>query len=305
MGVDLVPLKTCTFDCIYCQLGSKGEPTLKRAAYVTADEIEAELEEALAESPCPDYITLAGSGEPTLNSDLREIVARIKRMTDVPVALLTNGSLFYRARVREECRDVDLLLPSLDAGNEQMFRYVNRPHPDLTLELLVDGLSAMRDEFDGEIWLEVFILLGVNSFAAQVRELQGQVERIRPDRIQLNTAVRPPAEKFAYPVARKRLEEISGILGPRCEIIADVGPAELEEEGGRGETEVLTMLLRRPCTVQDIARGLSMHRNEVVKCVQKLLKQELVEARREGSEVYYYATRMGPSESEGAQNHIQ
>jgi len=298
LGVDLVPPKTCTFDCIYCQLGSTDEPALKRAEYVSADEIAEELEEALSEGPRPDYLTLAGSGEPTLNSALGQIVSRIKRMTDVPVALLTNGSLFYRRTVREECGAVDLLLPSLDASNEEMFRYVNRPHPDLTLELLVDGLAAMRDEFEGEIWLEVFILLGVNSFAAQVREMQGHIERIRPDRIQLNTAVRPPAEKFAYPVARKRLEEISAMLGPKCEIIADMAPAEEEQERESSAQEVLTMLLRRPCTVEDIASGLSVHRNEAVKYVQRLLEEGLVETRREGAEIYYYATRISPSHPE-------
>ena len=299
LGVDLVPLKTCSFDCIYCQLGSTDKPTLERAEYVSADEIAREMEELLADCPRPDYVTLAGSGEPTLNSALGEIVDRIKQIIDVPVALLTNGSLLHRQTVREECADVDLLMPSLDAGNEEMFRYINRPHPDLTLEMLVDGLVAMRDEFEGEIWLEVFILLGVNSFVAQVQELQEHIERIRPDRIQLNTAVRPPAEEFAYPVARKRLEEISEMLGPKCEIIADVAPAEAQEERESSAREVLTMLLRRPCTVEDIATGLSVHRNEAIKSVQRLQEEDLIETRREGANIYYYAKSMSTSHSEG------
>jgi len=290
LGVDLVPLKTCSFNCVYCQLGPTPCTTVQRAEYVPVNEIVDEVRERLAAGPRPDYVTLSGSGEPTLHSRFGEIAAEIKKITDLPLALLTNGSLFFLPQVRGACRSIDLVIPSLDAPDERLFRYINRPHESLSLEKVVGGLSELRREFQGQIWLEVFLLLGVNSFDTEVMKLKAQIERIQPDRVQLNTAVRPPAEQYAYPVPPETLERLCGLLGPTCDVIAEVPPVRDDSTLKARKQDVLAMLLRRPCTLEDIARGLSVHRNEVVKYVQQLLKEGLIKGKREGAQQYYMAT---------------
>ncbi|MHC4592376.1 MAG: radical SAM protein, partial [Planctomycetota bacterium] len=153
LGVDLVPLKTCTFNCIYCQLGPTAHTTIERADYTPVAEVVSEVREHLAEGVTPDYITLGGSGEPTLHRSFGEVAAQIREGTDVPIALLTNGSLLHLPEVREACTAIDLVLPSLDAGDEETFRRINRPQPTITLAQVVAGLTALRREFQGEIWL--------------------------------------------------------------------------------------------------------------------------------------------------------
>ncbi len=289
LGVDLVPLKTCSFNCVYCQLGATPRTTLKRAEYVPTDEVVEQVRARLAEGPPVDYITLAGSGEPTLNYSFGSVAERIREFAEAPIALLTNGSLFHLPEVRGACRAIDVVIPDLDAGDEQTFQLINRPHPDLTLEKLVGGLRALRDEFAGEIWLEVFLALGLNTADADVEKLQGQIERIRPDRVDLNTAVRPAAEQFVRPVPPERLEEIRRMLGPKAEVIADVEALEQTPQMEATGRDVLELLSRRPCTLQDIATGLSIHRNEAVKHIQQLLQEGEIAEAREGGRPFYRA----------------
>jgi wyosine [tRNA(Phe)-imidazoG37] synthetase (radical SAM superfamily) len=289
LGVDLVPPKTCDLNCVYCQLGPTAQTTVERREYVPVDDVVAEVRRELEGGSAPDYVTLGGSGEPTLHSGFGDIAAGIKRFTGVPIALLTNGTLFHLPEVRAACASIDLVLPSLDAGDEETFRRVNRPHPDLTLEQLVDGLAALRREFGGQMWLEVFLIEGVNSSDAQVRRIRECVERIDPHRVQLNTAVRPPAESNVRAVPHDRLEEIREMLGPRAEIIAPAAELELPAGGQARKERVLDMLRRRPCTLRDVAVGLDIHRNEAVKYVQALLEEGAVRRRQRLYQTYYEA----------------
>ena len=287
LGVDLVPLKTCCLNCVYCQLGPTPVTTIERREYVAADEVVEEVRQRLAEGVPLDYITLAGSGAPTLNSSFGIIAQRIKRFAQVPLALLTNGVLFYLPEVRASCASIDVVIPNLDAGDEATFQRINRPHPGLTLEKHVQGLAALRDEFPGEIWLEVFLLAGINSADSDVQKLKEQIERIRPDRIQLNTAVRPPAEEFARPVPEARLEQIREMLGPAAEVIADIEALRKAPEMKATTQDVLELLRRRPCTLDDIASGLCVHLDEAVEYVRQLLKEgKLVEV-REGTRTFF------------------
>ncbi len=287
LGVDLVPLKTCDFNCVYCQLGPAATVPLERRQYTPPDAVVADVRQALRNGPPPDYVTLAGSGEPTLHSSFGEIASALSALTDVPVALLTNGSLFFLPRVRAACADVHLVLPSLDAGDEQTFRLINRPHPGLTLERTVEGLAALRREFAGQIWLEVFIVQGINASDEQVAKLKSCIERINPHRVQINTAVRPPAESNVRVPCPMRLQEIREAFGPRAEIIAPVPAAPLTAEGRAQRQEVLQMLRRRPCTVQDVAEGLAISANEAVKHVHALLNEGLIHRRQRLYETYY------------------
>src|ERR1035437_696237 len=189
LGVDLVPFKTCSYDCIYCQLGRTTRKTVERKEWVPMDAVLDELKRKLT---CrPDYITLSGSGEPTLHSRLGEIIEHIQAMTAVPVAVLTNCSLLWQAEVRDEVALADVVLPSLDAPDPERFEFINRPHPDITFERLLDGLAAFRREFSGKYWLEVMLLGGYTSLPPQIRQLAEWTRRIQPDKVQLNTAARP------------------------------------------------------------------------------------------------------------------
>ncbi len=197
LGIDLVPFKTCTYDCVYCQLGRTTNKTLKRAEYIAVPDILRELEEKLTSADRPDYISLAGSGEPTLNSGIGELIRQIKKLTDIPVAVLTNGSLLWQDEVQDALMAADLVLPSLDAGDEFLFGYVNRPHRDITFMRMIGGIATFAKRFPGEVWLEILLLAGVTGIASEVKKIAALANHIKPTRIQLNTAWRPCAEEFA------------------------------------------------------------------------------------------------------------
>ncbi len=285
LGVDVVPRKVCTFDCVYCQVGRTSSRTLQRSVFTPADEIVSEVRVALERGARPDYVTLSGSGEPTLHADLAAIIKGIKLVTEIPVALLTNASLFWDPEVREACALADLILPSLDAGDEEVFQAINRPAPGLTLERMVQGLAAFRKEYRGSIWLEVFIVEGLNSSEEQSLKIRAIAERIKPDRIQLNTAVRPTAEEV-HAVPEERLLELCRLLGPHAEVIADFHGVHERPAFAAREEEVLAMISRRPCTLDDIAAGLGIHRNEAAKYVGKLLGDKLVRKERRSDRDY-------------------
>jgi wyosine [tRNA(Phe)-imidazoG37] synthetase (radical SAM superfamily) len=288
LGVDVVPFKTCTYDCIYCQLGRTTCKTVDRKEWVPLEDVVSEVESRL--SSRPDYITLSGSGEPTLFSGLGALVERIRGMTNVPVALLTNGSLLRQPGVRREIQDVDLLMPSLDAGDEMTFRRINRPHDAISFEGLMEGLMASRETCRGQYWLEVFLLAGYTDVEAEIRKLVRCVDRIQPDRVQLNTVTRPPAERFAEGVSRERLVEVAARFDAPTEVIA--GRRHRQEPGrySVSGSDILNLLRRRPCSVEDIAAGLGMHQNEVVKYVEALRAEQLLETVWSSGKCCYRAT---------------
>jgi wyosine [tRNA(Phe)-imidazoG37] synthetase (radical SAM superfamily) len=285
LGVDLVPFKTCTFDCIYCQLGRTTCKTTRRSEWVP---LEAVLRDVAANlDKAPDFITLSGSGEPTLYSRLEELIGGIKHLTRVPVAVLTNGSLLWMPEVRDALATADLVAPSLDAGEERVFRHVNRPHDDITFDRLVEGLIRFREEYAGEYWLEVLLLGGITAIPAEVEKIARVVRQIDPDRVQINTVTRPPAEEYAFPVGRSELQELAAAFGSRAEVIADYRPSPPHADfANRGE-DIAALLRRRPCTVDDIAEGLGLHRNEVIKYVNALAADGVLETRLRGRTLYY------------------
>lgn len=289
LGVDLVPMKSCTLNCIYCQLRPTDQPTLERRDYAPVADVVADVREALAEGPRPDYVTLGGSGEPTLHLSFGEIAQEIRAVTDVPIALITNGTLFHLPEVRDQCGAIDLVLPSLDAGDEETYRLVNRPHGELGLETLVEGLAALCREFHGQVWLEVFLVEGVNTGDEQLRGLRRCIDRIAPDRVQLNTAVRPPAEAYVQPAPPSVMEHAREMLGPRAEIIAGGPLPEPTEHARARKQEVLDMLRRRPCTAEDVAQGLGLHAHEAIKHINQLLAERSVRVRQRLYETFYEA----------------
>jgi len=291
LGIDFIPFKTCTYDCVYCQLGRTTNKTNELKEYFPVNNIIGDIRTKLQEIPRPDYITLSGSGEPTLHSRVCDIIHGIKAITDIPVAVLTNGSLFWIDAVRHSVLDADLIIPSLDAGNQETFLYVNRPHQTISFEKMVRGLSSLREEFNGPLWLEVFLIKGITDVDSELLKIKTWIDRIAPDLIQLNTAVRTPAENFVNLVKQDALEKIARFFGPRCEIIADYSKVHRLSDFKRTRDDVFEMLVRRPCSIDDISDGLDLHRNEAIKYVEKLLDQKLIQRNRQGKRILYHVKR--------------
>ena len=294
LGVDLTPFKTCSFDCIFCQLGRTTVKTIERSEYVPVADALAELGDWLKTGGSADYITLSGSGEPTLHSRFGEVIDYIKRNTDIHAALLTNGTMLSLPEVREAASLADVVKVSLSTWGQNYFEYINRPHPQLDFERLLEGIKTFRNIFKGEMWLEVFLIWGVNSTPADAGKIAALASEIGPDKIQLNTAVRPPAENFVTALPRKHMEELAGIFDPPAETIAEF-TSDSAGEIHANETTILYMIQRRPCTAEQIGETFGMHLNEVAKYVGKLSRAgEIGQERRNGG-IFYTAERGGKS----------
>jgi len=292
LGVDPVPLKTCTYNCLYCQLGRTDRTVLDRKEYVPVDRILDELRRVLAEERRIDYITFSGSGEPTLHAKLGEMIRKIKQMTSTPVAVLTNGSLLHLEEVRRDLSEADLVVPSMDAVSEEAFRAVNRSHDGLDLGEILEGLRAFCRDYTGKIWLEIMLVRGVNDTPEEIERMRKIVAEIQPDRIQLNTVVRPPAETSARPVPPEDLERIRSLFGDRCEVIAKFARKEQSAYSEDIAQAALALVERRPVTLGDMSDSLGLHRNEVLKYIAMLEKEGRIKPVLFGDERYYEAVEM-------------
>jgi len=287
LGIDLVPFKTCSYDCVYCQLGRTTVKTIERREFTPLAEVLEEIDRKLAEGSRPDYITLSGSGEPTLHTGISELVPAVKKMTDIPLAVLTNGSLLWDPDVREALQEADLVVPSLDAGDAEAFQRVNRPHRDIPFETMLEGLVQFRSGFTGQLWLEVFLVGKVTGCDSQVRKIATLVERIRPDRIQLNTVIRPPAEQATSAVRKARLLRFAKMFGERAEIIADFDQVFEHEDFEGSRESVSNLLRRRPCSLEGVVQGLGVHPNEALKFLDDLLKDGTVTTLSRNGTIFY------------------
>ena len=289
LGIDIIPLKHCTLDCVYCQLGRTTQKTLKRRDYVPVEAVLSELKDALKEGLEADFITISGSGEPTLNSRLGDLINGIKKITSISAAIMTNGTLLYRPDVRADCAKADVVVPSLDAGDEAAFRKVNRPHRDISIEKLVDGLVAFRKEFTGRIWLEVFLVEGLNTDTAEIEKIKGLIKRISPDKVQLNTAVRPTADPAIRKVDAEKLEIIARRIGEGCEVVADFPPRHSIKDMHGTSEDILSMLKRRPCSLDDICSALGISSNEALKHITDLQHRRLIDSEVKNGRTFFKA----------------
>ncbi len=288
LGVDTIPFKTCSLNCIYCQLGRTINKTIQRKEYIAADDISREIEEVLREGKRIDYITFSGSGEPTLNSEIRRMISRIKELTSIPLAILTNGTLLYRPRIREDLMEADLVIPSLDTVTQEIFEMVNRPHPSLKIEKVITGIDSFSQEFNGKVWLEIMVVKGINDSLEEIEKAAQVIKQMNLEKIQLNTVVRPPAEEFARPLTREDLKNIKTVLGKKCEIIAEFKRATQKAYKRDVEKRILSMVKRRPVTLVDISHSLGLHRNEIIKYVETLEKKHQVKTEVHSGERYYH-----------------
>ncbi len=295
LGVDLVPFKVCTLDCIYCQVGHTTRKSIERESFVDVERVMRELDTRLQQGPRPDYITLSGSGEPTLNRDLGSIIDAIKGLTETPIALITNGTLLHWASVRRECQHADVILPSLDATDDIRFQQINRPHKTLTVVDHVAGLEALRAEFRGQIWLEIFLVQDLNTLEDHLLTLKSHIERIRPDRVHLNTAVRPTADPHVRAVPVTTLNAWANRLGPTCEVIADFQHTKTNTPLPESAEAIATLLQRRPCSSEDVATGLGIEQLRADHLLEQLVKQGKIYSEAKSGRTFYRVPDARPS----------
>jgi wyosine [tRNA(Phe)-imidazoG37] synthetase (radical SAM superfamily) len=286
LGIDLVPAKTCSYNCIYCEVGKTTRLIMEPSSFIDIPETIKELEDIISKTP-PDVITLAGSGEPTLNLDLGVLISEIKKRTSIPITLITNGSLLWKKDIRERCMGVDIILPTLSSVFYETHEKIHRPHPDLDLDRIIYGLKEMRKGFKKDYYLEVVLLEDLNDNDKELSGLKKVITDIAPDRVQLNTVVRPPADMCAVSLTQERLQEIKTFLGGNAEVIA-VSP--IKSRGiinGSKVDRVMEMIKRRPVTINDISKSLNFSHDETLKMVMELKSKGLIQEQRHGENLFY------------------
>jgi wyosine [tRNA(Phe)-imidazoG37] synthetase (radical SAM superfamily) len=274
LGVDLLPYKTCSLDCIYCECGPTTNLTAERANRVPTDDVIAELDAYLGPRPPLDFVTFAGSGEPTLHAELGRIIAHLKQHhPHYKVAVLTNGTLFSNAENRREVLGADLLVPSLDGATQESFQGINRPAPGIAVENVVEGLVALRHVYHGTYVLEVFVVPGINDTDSEVDALRRAAEQIQPDAIQLNRLDRPgilptitQASDDLLDRIRARLEPLTVFVVPKRQAgdVRRMDDAEIEES-------ILARLTERSFDTTTLSFLLGLHEGLVAKHVNQML----------------------------------
>jgi len=290
LGVDLVPKKVCSLDCVYCEVGYTTKLTTERKEYIPYNKVKSELKHYFKNNPDPDYITFSGSGEPTLNSRIGEVLCFIKRKKpDIPIAVLTNGTLLYDKQVRKELNEANVVLPSLDAATESTFRKINCPAKSLTVEKYIQGLIDFRKEFSGQIWLEVFIIPGYNDNNNELKAFAKAFKEIKPDQIQLNTLDRPGTVDNINAASHKELQRIVDYWKLENVKIITTAPERKNILSYRQDTEsaILGTITRRPCTLDDLSKMLGLHINEINKYLDVLEAESKTEVVRKNRGVFY------------------
>jgi len=260
LGIDPVPAKTCNWNCVYCQLGRTRPLQNTRKEYVPGREIIEEVELALSQhAPGEiDWITIVGSGEPTLHLSIGRLIREVKTLCDLPVAVITNGSLLHLPEVRRELCAADAVLPSLDAGTAELFRKINRPHPACPFANQIYGLAAFRDLYQGQLLLEIMMMRNLNDTEEALGEISSMLEYINPDKIHLSRPTRPPVENWVQPADQEGMERAQAILGTAAEVIPlPVGIYDLT--GFEDTVEAIIGIIARHPMRQDEVRETLTH----------------------------------------------
>ena len=291
LGVDIVPYKICSYNCIYCQLGKTSNHILRRKSYVNPATVLREIKKAISENKKIDYITFSGSGEPTLNKDLGKIIRKIKKITSIPVAVMTNGSLLWRKSVRDDLASADLVVPSLDAVSAGVFKKINRPAEGLNIKKVLDGIKKFSENFKGEIRLEIMLVKGINDSEKEINKINEFIKDLKTDKIELNTVIRPPNDPQAKPLKKEELLKIKKLFDPnlKLEIISDFTKYYEEKIFRRDlEQRIIDLLKRRPCRKEEMAISLGVHLNELLKYLNLLVQKKKIKKSQKSSQKDFY-----------------
>ncbi len=269
LGIDPIPLKTCNWNCVYCQLGRSVPMINVRREYIPRHTIISQLEQALA-AHAPDeidWITFVGSGEPTLHSGLGWLIRATKSRTNRRVAVITNGSLLYKPEVRRELSAADAVLPTLDAGTPELYHKINRPWPKLLFEQLIDGLITFRREYAGQLWIEVMLIKDLNDSEEALYSIAAVLQPIRPDQVHINLPIRPPAEPWVQPADEVGVERALRILGTVAQVVRPAGGA-IDLSGSEDlRAAILSVITRHPLCEADLQQTLGHWSASQIKAV--------------------------------------
>jgi len=245
LGVNPIPFKTCNYSCVYCQLGRTSKMSHERKDWLDPEAIAGEVDRSMAtQGEGIDFVTFVGEGEPALCKSLGWLIDRAKEAADVPVAVVTNGSLFYRDDVRDDMARADVVMPTVDAADQDIFQRINRPYGRLPVGDMIDGLVKFRDRYEGRLWAEVMLVAGVNDTEAALLDLRRALDRIRPDRVYVNAPIRPPAEPWVKPPDAEGLVRAHAILGETV-FIDHAESGTFSTEGFADPAEAVQMIVRR------------------------------------------------------------
>ena len=288
LGINITPFKTCTLDCVYCQCGRTTKKTLERRSFFPVADILAAVRSAVRNSqPATrnsqlSFLTFSGEGEPTLNRDIGRILRRLKREFSIPVAVITNSTLLTDPQVRRDLYAADLVVPSLDAADLRNFAKVDRGHRDLRVADMIAGLKLFRRYFRGKMWLETMLVKGVNDSVEHIVALRKAAWEIKPDRVQLNTVVRPPAEKLAKPMSHEDLEQIQCLFGPNTDVMESSASPSVQARiprrrfRGRPDAAIAATVANRPVTRADLAGALGIAPNVLDPALRRLLRAKRI-----------------------------
>lgn len=289
LGVDIIPRKHCTFDCIYCQVGKTTAKDVERRSFVDPDLVVKQVIERVAKGGRIDFVSLSGSGEPTLNADIGGIIAALKRRISIPLAVITNGSLLFLEDVRRDLSSADVVLPSLDAASDEVFERINRPHPSLSLSRIVEGLKAFASEYRGKVWLELMLIKNINDASQEVEMLRQIVRNIPADKIHLNTVARPPLEETAMGLERAEMESIARRFGTGCEVIGSFKGPVATASGKEWEESLVDTVKRRSLSAEDVVRTTGLSLSEAKERLDRLMRAHKLKATRFGGKLFYTA----------------
>ncbi|MFX1407609.1 MAG: radical SAM protein [Promethearchaeota archaeon] len=274
LGIDPIPSKTCNYQCIYCQLGKTTHFTNKRENFFPIKAIISEIKEAVKKNKgLFDYITFVGSGEPTLYKDLKILIDEVKELSKKPICVITNGSLLYDEEVRQALMFADVILPSLDAGNEKLFIKINRPHPSLKFDEMIQGMIDFRNNYAGKFWIEVMLIKDVNDHKEELIEIKQIIDVIKPDRIDFNIPIRPPTEKWVKMPDKSIISLLNEIFGEYNNIFfPEIGKFKFYSKNF--EKELIKIIERHPMRKEQILKTFSSEKFPKVKILLQLKKLE-------------------------------
>ncbi len=278
LGIDIVPYKTCTYDCIYCQLGRTTNKTIERKSFFDPNTVLQQIEQALGNNPELDYITFSGSGEPTLSKDIGILIEETKRFANFPVVVLTNGSLLWDEQLQQELSLADVVIPSVDAVSENVWQKINKPSTQLDFHKVLEGIKSFADTYPDKTIVEIMLVKGINDDMAHLAETREFFDGMKIKMVQLNTVVRSPSEPYAEPVHEETLrmwkEQIHNVVP--VEIIGDFSRRALTARRKNIESAVVQLLSRRPCSIREMALSLGIHKNELLKYIAILEKEKKI-----------------------------
>jgi len=276
LGISPIPKKTCNYSCIYCQLGRTDHMTNTRQMFFSVEDIMAEFDEVLREKIHFDVVTIVGEGEPTLYLGLGELIDEIKKRTDKPVAVITNGALLYDSQLRSELGRADIVLPTMDAYDEESLKRINRPHGSLKFEDIKRGLEEFSEKYQGQLWIEIMLMKDVNDDDESLGKYAEMLKRIKYDKLYLNTPVRPPAESEVSIVDHEKMDHAAELLGGiSIDLLSSEG---FHSEIADDHAAILSIIKRHPMNQFEIEGFLaSRGRSDIDRFLDELRQDEKVE----------------------------